>query len=76
MIRLLGDGTANPVGDSLLGTDQVCEIVGVKSPRTLRFLIESGQFPPADRHVGKFKKWKASTILEYVNSGGNGAPLG
>lgn len=74
MIRLLRDGTNNPVGDALLGSEQVREIVGVKSARTLRFLIASGQFPRHDRKVGKFLKWRATTIFEYVNSGGNGSP--
>lgn len=69
----LNTGDVATVVDRLLSTKSVLAILDLESDRTLRSLIATGNFPPADLRLGRRLRWKFSTVMTAIN-GGNGPP--
>lgn len=51
-------------GKKLLTVGQVAEILGIKSPSTVRNWLENGYFPDAGRTAGGHRRFLISDVLE------------
>lgn len=54
-------------GRKLLTVGQVAEILGVKSPSTVRNWLENGYFPNADRTAGGHRRFRIGDVLEIAD---------
>lgn len=52
----------------LLSSRTVCEVLDI-SDRNLRRLVAGGKFSPADLHLGRSLRWKASTVRTFLDDG-------
>jgi len=52
----------------LLNARQVCEALGGVSPRKFASMLARGDFPRADKRVGKSPRWSVEVVNEWVKS--------
>jgi predicted DNA-binding transcriptional regulator AlpA len=50
----------------VLGVKEVCALFDM-SPRDFRTMLERNDFPPADFTTGKRRKWKARTVMAWID---------
>jgi predicted DNA-binding transcriptional regulator AlpA len=55
-----------PGCQALLSVAQVCVALGGITPRYLRDLRNTGQFPAPDTHFGEMPRWSVSTVNAWI----------
>lgn len=48
-----------------------CDVLNVKSERTIRRLVSAGKLPAPDvRITAKLVRWRESTVTDFIENGG------
>ena len=62
----------DPAIDALLNKEQVVAQINVGA-RKFHEMLSTGEFPPADRPIGKRRLWRRSTVAAWIAGPAKGA---